>query len=160
MKTEILTACDRLVAGAANGMYQGILVAAIVALSLRVLGRTNAATRHAVWFCTLLLLASLMVAQCVGDYSAWANPTSKSADAAAAPAREPALDLAPSIAVATPETDDLSEDAAVASGLTAQGATRGQVESEPNSVRPSGIMELASGLAGCVPDHLRLANRR
>ena len=43
----------------ANGVYQGTLVAALVGLVLR-LFRTNAATRYAVWFGTLLLVAALI----------------------------------------------------------------------------------------------------
>jgi len=67
MKNEILNTCDQLVAAAANGVYQGIIITILVALCLRWLGRTNAATRHAVWFCTLLLLAALVVAHCLVD---------------------------------------------------------------------------------------------
>ncbi|HEU0037650.1 MAG TPA: M56 family metallopeptidase, partial [Verrucomicrobiae bacterium] len=65
MKIEILTLGNQLVAAAANGVYQGIVVTVLVALSLSVPGRTNAATRHAVWFCTLLLLVSLLIAHCL-----------------------------------------------------------------------------------------------
>ena len=65
MKTELLNACDQLVAAAINGIYQGLIVTALVALALRVLGRTNAATRHAIWFCTLLLLVFLFLAHCL-----------------------------------------------------------------------------------------------
>jgi len=67
MKNEILTVCDQIAAAAANGVYQGIIVAVLVALGLRWLGRTNAATRHAIWFCTLLLLVALVVAHCLVD---------------------------------------------------------------------------------------------
>src|SRR5258706_8956874 len=83
MKIEI-TAADQLVAAAANGIYQGIIVTLVVALSLRLFGRTNAATRHAVWFCTLLLVASLIIAHCWRGYLAFALPTAKS-DLAALP---------------------------------------------------------------------------
>ncbi len=62
MKNEILNLCDQLVAATANGVYQGIIIAILVALCLRWLVRTNAATRHAIWFCTLLLLIGLVVA--------------------------------------------------------------------------------------------------
>jgi beta-lactamase regulating signal transducer with metallopeptidase domain len=65
MKSELLTACDQFVAAAANGVYQGIIIAALVALSLRLNRRVNAATRHAVWFCTLLLLIFLVGAHCL-----------------------------------------------------------------------------------------------
>lgn len=62
MKNEILTACYQLVAAAVNGTYQGILITVLVAAGLRMLRRTNAATRHAVWFGTLLLLAAIIPA--------------------------------------------------------------------------------------------------
>src|SRR5712664_2986484 len=84
MKIEILPAADQLIAAAANGIYQGIIVTLVVALSLRLLGRTNAATRHAIWFCTLLLVASLMIAHCLRDYLAFAFPAAKT-DLAAVP---------------------------------------------------------------------------
>ena len=70
MKNDILNICDQLVAAAANGVYQGIMITLLVAVCLRWLVRTNAATRHAVWFCTLLLLVALVVAHClVGSFS-------------------------------------------------------------------------------------------
>jgi beta-lactamase regulating signal transducer with metallopeptidase domain len=61
MKNEILTVCYQLIAAGVNGTYQGILITLFVAASLRML-RTNAATRYAVWFGTLLLLALLIPA--------------------------------------------------------------------------------------------------
>src|SRR5260370_3186894 len=78
MKIEILAA-DQLAAAAANGVYQGIIVTWVVAFSLRLFGRTNAATRHAVWFCTLLLVALLMIAHCWREYLAFALPAAKPA---------------------------------------------------------------------------------
>jgi beta-lactamase regulating signal transducer with metallopeptidase domain len=45
----------------ANGVYQGMLIAALVGIILRSF-RTNAATRHAIWFGTLLLVAALIPA--------------------------------------------------------------------------------------------------
>src|SRR5690348_276916 len=62
MKNEIVTSCYQLVAAMVNGTYQGILITALVAASLRMLRRTNAATRSAVWFGTLLLLALIIPA--------------------------------------------------------------------------------------------------
>src|SRR5262245_55646679 len=64
MGDEILNVCDRLLAAAVNGVYQGVVITGLVALSLRALGRTNAATRHAVWLCTMVLLVSLVVTHC------------------------------------------------------------------------------------------------
>src|SRR3954466_15171738 len=66
MKTELLTVSDRLVGAGITGLYQGIIIVLIVAVALR-LGRTNAATRHAVWFCTLLLVAGLTGAHLLLD---------------------------------------------------------------------------------------------
>src|ERR1041385_6287564 len=65
MGVEILSVSDRLLAAAINGVYQGIVITALVALGLRALNRTNAATRHAVWLCTMVLLVFLVVAHCV-----------------------------------------------------------------------------------------------
>jgi hypothetical protein len=56
MKAEIQEICTQLLAATANGVYQGIFVVLMVGLFLRVLVRTNAATRYAIWFATLLLL--------------------------------------------------------------------------------------------------------
>src|SRR5439155_3495067 len=64
MGTEILDVSDRLLAAVMNGIYQGILVTVLVALSFRMFSRTNAATRHAAWLCTLVLLVLLVVAHC------------------------------------------------------------------------------------------------
>jgi len=62
MNAEIFAAPDRLLSAALNGSCQGILLALLAGLGLRLLGRSNAATRHAVWFATLLLLALLIPA--------------------------------------------------------------------------------------------------
>src|ERR1051326_5090896 len=64
MGTEMLGVSERLLAAVMNGVYQGVLVTVLVALSFRVFRRTNAATRHAVWLCTLVLLVSLLLAHC------------------------------------------------------------------------------------------------
>lgn len=63
MKTEILTACEQLVSAAINGTAYGILLTVFVACGLRAMGGVNAATRHALWFFTLILLAALVPAQ-------------------------------------------------------------------------------------------------
>ena len=46
------------VAGGINGLWLGLLVTAVTAGTLRLLPRANAATRYAVWFVTLLLVAA------------------------------------------------------------------------------------------------------
>jgi beta-lactamase regulating signal transducer with metallopeptidase domain len=56
MKAEIQEVCTQLLAATANGVYQGIIVALLVGLFLRLLVRTNAATRYAIWFATLVIL--------------------------------------------------------------------------------------------------------
>src|SRR5437764_5752198 len=63
VNNEFLSASDLLVSAALNGIYQGIIVAALVAIALRLLPRTNAATRHAVWFFTLFLIVSIIPAR-------------------------------------------------------------------------------------------------
>ena len=55
-------------AAGANGVYQGIIIALLVGLALRACRRTNAATRHGVWFATLLLLVLLIPAHLVVAY--------------------------------------------------------------------------------------------
>ncbi|HEY5910230.1 MAG TPA: M56 family metallopeptidase [Verrucomicrobiae bacterium] len=67
MNSEIVSACDLILAAAVNGLYQGIIMAVLVGVGLRLLGRTNAATRHALWFATLVLLAALIPAHCLRD---------------------------------------------------------------------------------------------
>jgi beta-lactamase regulating signal transducer with metallopeptidase domain len=62
MKNEIVTACYQFITALLNGTCQGVLLTVLVAGCLRLLGRTNAATRHAVWFGTLLLVAVLIPA--------------------------------------------------------------------------------------------------
>jgi beta-lactamase regulating signal transducer with metallopeptidase domain len=93
MKSEILTACYQLVAAAVNGAYQGILITVLVAASLRMLRRTNAATRHAAWFGTLLVLALIIPAhylQSRWDVGAHSAPVEMSASA---PASQPDWDV-------------------------------------------------------------------
>ncbi len=62
MKTELLAICDHLVAAALNGAYQGLLVTVFVGLALRLLRRTNAASRHGIWLATLILVVCLLPA--------------------------------------------------------------------------------------------------
>jgi beta-lactamase regulating signal transducer with metallopeptidase domain len=62
MNKEILEACDQIVAAAANGIYQGVILALVVGLCLRFSRGLNAATRHAIWFATLLLVVALIPA--------------------------------------------------------------------------------------------------
>ncbi|MBI4660397.1 MAG: hypothetical protein HY735_16295 [Verrucomicrobia bacterium] len=54
---EIL--CHRLLASLCNATYQGLLIVLLTGLSLKILPRLNAATRHAVLFLTLLVVAGM-----------------------------------------------------------------------------------------------------
>ncbi len=60
MNNELFSLCERLLTALLNSAYQGALLAMLVWLALRWFVRTNAATRHAVWFCALLLVTSLV----------------------------------------------------------------------------------------------------
>ena len=62
MSPGVFTACERLLSATANGVYQGVLVAALAGITLRFFARTNAATRHAVWFGVLLFVTALIPA--------------------------------------------------------------------------------------------------
>src|SRR5882672_8301220 len=97
MKTEILRVSDQLVAGGFNGFYQGIFLVVLVALGLRLLPRTNAATRHAVWFSTLLVLAGLMVAHCLRGFAPRASGLAPSNNIAAVPTLESEPGLPPAL---------------------------------------------------------------
>jgi beta-lactamase regulating signal transducer with metallopeptidase domain len=62
MKIELLNACDQWFSATLNGLYQGLVVAALAALGLRLVGSTNAATRHAIWLATLVVVVALLPA--------------------------------------------------------------------------------------------------
>src|SRR5580765_4260433 len=104
MKNEILTACYQLVAAAVNGTYQGILITVLVAASLRMLRRTNAATRYAVWFGTLLLLALIIPAHCLR--SRWNARPAGVETSFWAPALQPDLDATRMEASSLPADSD------------------------------------------------------
>src|SRR6266446_3325989 len=113
MGPEILGASDRLLAAVMNGIYQGILVTVLVALSLRVFSRTNAATRHAGWLCTLVLLVLLIVAHCFFHSRPPALQPGKIARTAATPEQE----------IGTPTAATV---AATANGLPTETGSSGQ----------------------------------
>jgi beta-lactamase regulating signal transducer with metallopeptidase domain len=107
MRIEILSASDQLLSAAFNGLYQGVFLTVLVALSLWLLRRSNAATRHAVWFSALLLTASLIAAHCGCAALALAFPALNIRNARAAveaPARGSVQ--APAIAAGRPNTAD------------------------------------------------------
>ena len=56
MKAELQQVCAGLFGATVNSVYQGVLVCILVGFLLRLLVRTNAATRHAVWLATLALV--------------------------------------------------------------------------------------------------------
>jgi beta-lactamase regulating signal transducer with metallopeptidase domain len=62
MKAEIHGLCAQIVSALLNGAYQGILVTALITVALRLLVRTNASTRHAIWFFSLLLIVLIFPA--------------------------------------------------------------------------------------------------
>ncbi len=76
MKAEIFAAGDQILTAALNGSCQGIVLCLLAGLGLRLLGPTNAATRHAAWFATLLLLALLIPAHYWRQHLA-PNPSSR-----------------------------------------------------------------------------------
>ena len=62
MKAEILAASDELMSAVLNGVYQGIILTVLVYLVLRLIGRTNAATRYWAWGATLVLVMAIIPA--------------------------------------------------------------------------------------------------
>lgn len=68
MNNELFSVCERLLTALLNSAYQGILLVALVWLAVRFLVRTNAATRHAIWLCTLLLVTSLVGVHIVREF--------------------------------------------------------------------------------------------
>ncbi|MGH7968118.1 MAG: hypothetical protein ACREIC_05255, partial [Limisphaerales bacterium] len=127
MKTEILTWCDQTVAATATGVYQGILLTILVALGLRILGRTNAATRHTIWLATLFLLAGILAAHyCLDDPGrAPQAPTEDSMKAKAGERQpSPAADAPVAISTVNAAThatslESRSDDVAVSEGAVA-----------------------------------------
>ncbi len=138
MGHEILGASDRLLAAVMNGVYQGILVTVLVALSFRVFSRTNAATRHAVWLCTLVLLVLLVVAHCFFHSRPPALQPGKTARTAATPEQE----------IGTPN-------------LAAAATTPDVMPTEIGSAEPKSLGDLSSKqeyLASPKPDSLSLTS--
>ncbi len=77
MKAELHDCCVHLMGSLLNGVYQGILISVLVSLVLRFWGRANAATRHAVWSATLLLVVFLIPAHYLLDQPAFEQDTDK-----------------------------------------------------------------------------------
>jgi beta-lactamase regulating signal transducer with metallopeptidase domain len=110
MSLEFLAAADRLVSASLNGLYQGLIVTVIVAVCLR-LGRTNAATRHAVWLTTLLVVALLIPAHCLRQNLSSAPPEAPQLTAGSAIVAEPTTEaLNPELTTGT-ELEPIAEPA-------------------------------------------------
>src|ERR1043165_1212083 len=117
MGTEMLGVSERLLAAVMNGVYQGVLVTVLVALGFRVFSRTNAATRHAVWLCTLVLLVFLVAAHCF----------SLSPPVALQPGRSDRTEETPEQEMGTPNT-------------AAMAAVPDVMATEPGSSEPNGYL--------------------
>jgi beta-lactamase regulating signal transducer with metallopeptidase domain len=142
MSEEFYTACQRLVIATANGVYQGIIVAAIAGLCLRLFARTNAATRHAVWFGVLLLVTALIPAHLlVSSFSRPETPPSAIQPASSLASVTPLATDSHSIAaslnadfdVLTPPTDNDDTDVT--------GGTLDSSASEPTQVTTAGELD-------------------
>src|SRR5678809_685891 len=62
MNAKVQEICVHLFPATLNGVYQGIILSVIVAAILGLWVRTNAATRHAIWFATLMLVVLIIPA--------------------------------------------------------------------------------------------------
>ena len=62
MSTELHEFCANLFPATLNGVYQGVILSLLLCLGLRFLGRTNAATRHAIWFLGLVMVVLIIPA--------------------------------------------------------------------------------------------------
>ncbi len=138
MGPEILGVSDRLLAAVMNGIYQGILITVLVRLSFRVFSRANAATRHAVWLCTLVLLVLLVVAHCFFHSRPPALQPGKIARTAATPEQE----------IATP---DVTKVATTANGVPTETGSAG-------SKWPGHLPAEQEQLASQTPDSLPLTS--
>ncbi|MDX1953307.1 MAG: M56 family metallopeptidase [Verrucomicrobiota bacterium] len=59
MKNELQNWTDLLLVALANGILQGMVLTFVVGLGLKLVPRLNATTRHAVLFCTLIIVTAL-----------------------------------------------------------------------------------------------------
>jgi beta-lactamase regulating signal transducer with metallopeptidase domain len=79
-------ASTELISAALNGVGLGILLAVLFAFGLRLLGPTNAATRHAIWFAALLLIAAIVPIEWAWDI--WVGEMAIGAESESGSARE------------------------------------------------------------------------
>jgi beta-lactamase regulating signal transducer with metallopeptidase domain len=62
MNAKVEEICAQILPLTLNGVYQGIILSVVVAGILRLLVRTNAATRHAIWLASLILIVLIIPA--------------------------------------------------------------------------------------------------
>jgi len=86
MRAETL--CAPVLAATVNGVYQGIILTILVGMLLRLVPRTNASTRHAVWFVSLVVVAMIVPAHYWLGHTAL-PPNNKSGIAPRSPAITP-----------------------------------------------------------------------
>ncbi len=77
MNPEIGRLCDWLLDALVNGTCQGVLVAALVWLGFKLIPNSNAATRHAICFGTLILVAILPPTHLLLSASHWQDPVAE-----------------------------------------------------------------------------------
>src|SRR5579859_1236183 len=148
MKAEIQLFCTELLGATANSAYQGILLVLVVGIVLRFLVRTNAATRHAVWLATLILLILAIPAHYWVDRSGeWAGRSS--AGHAAGPQVAAITGTAPAESIPPMAADPIWDFAIGAieggpGGLSQQPGTYSLELAEPSQPRPA---EMITGLS-------------
>jgi beta-lactamase regulating signal transducer with metallopeptidase domain len=125
MKAEFEFICDRIAAALLNGGYQGLLLAAIFWLALKLFPRTNAATRHAAAFAMLCLIAGLPLAHFFLD----GERTSEVQEQTNVPFSVPMVRLREQLPPATP-VPNFSNQAAF-------GAVKAETDSAVDQKRPS-----------------------
>ena len=133
MSDAFVSTCEKILSATANGLYQGILVAVLAASRVAIVARTNAATRHAVWFGVLLFVAALIPAH----YFVSCGSPPENAAAPMPPITRITMDeMMASVPVATP--DSAAYETADMSGLL---PTLPTIEPQEASGEPTGFQE-------------------
>jgi len=94
MNVKVQEICAQLLPATVNGVYQGIVISLVVAAMLRLIVRTNAATRHAIWFASLLLIVLIIPAHYWLDSGPVASPVDSGSRAQVT---DPALETASAV---------------------------------------------------------------
>ncbi len=128
MSPDLLRGCDEVMTAVVNGTGQGLVLVGLVGLVLRWAGRTNAATRHATWLVTLVLLAGLIPLDYWRHHAIGNGPTQ--ADTRSRPRTAGARDRAtgPTLRSVPPQSDALLASPAVEAmtpDLTGERTARG-----------------------------------